>query len=68
MSLLKWIKVKKSVVPSSSMCAYSSLSKKDIDNANKEVKHALGVGENKKVATPLITTCIVVLCTCTCDR
>ena len=49
MLLFKWIKVEKFVLPSSSTCAYSSLSKKDLDNTNKEVKHALEVGENRKV-------------------
>ena len=41
MSLLMWIKL---VLPSPSTRAYSSLSKKDLDNTNKEVKHALEVG------------------------
>lgn len=34
------------------MRAYSSLSKKDLDNADKEVKHALEVGKNEKLAMP----------------
>ena len=67
MSLLKWIKVEKPVLPSSSTHAYSSISKKDIDNANKEIKCPLEVGEKKKVATPLITSHIVVLCKCARD-
>ena len=46
MSLLKWIMVEKPVLPSSSTRAYSSLSKKDLENSNKEVKHTLEVGEN----------------------
>lgn len=49
MSVLKWIKIEKHVLPYSSMYAYLSL-----DNTNKEVKCALQVGENEKVATPLI--------------
>ena len=52
MSLFKWIKIEKPVLPSSSTCAYSSVNKKDFDNANKEVKRALEVGENEKVAAP----------------
>ena len=52
MSLLKWIKVEKPVLPSSSTRVYSSLSKNDLDNANKEVKRALEVGKNEKVAAP----------------
>ena len=52
MSLLKWMKVEKSVLPSSSTRAYSSLSKKDLDNAIKEVKRTLEVGKNEKVGTP----------------
>ena len=68
MALLKWIKVEKPVLPSSSTRAYSSLSKKDLDNANKEVKRALEVGENEKVATPLIMSCIVALCARARDR
>ena len=53
MSLLKFFKVKNPVLPSSSTCAYSSLSRNDLDHTNKEVKHAL-TGENsgEKVATP----------------
>ena len=41
------------------------LSKKDLDNSNEEVKHALEVGENEM---PLITSCIVALCTCARNR
>ena len=44
MSLLKWIKVKKLVLPSSSTHAYSSLSRKDLDNANEEVKRTFEAG------------------------
>ena len=47
MWLLKWIKVKKPVLPSSSTHAYSSLSRKDLDNANKEAKRTFEVGENE---------------------
>ena len=59
MLLLKWIKVEKPVLPSSSMRTYSSLSKKDLDNAKKEVKCALEVGENQKVVMALIMSCFV---------
>lgn len=51
MSLLKWFKAEKPVLPSPATCAYSSVNKKDLDNANREVKHALQVGENKKGST-----------------
>ena len=40
MSLLKFFRVKNPALPSSSMCAYSSLSIKDLDHVNKEVKRA----------------------------
>ena len=43
------VKVEKPTLPSSSTRAYSSLTKKGLDNTNKEVKCALEVGEN---ATP----------------
>ena len=46
------VKVEKPVLPSSSTRAYSSLTKKDLDNTNKDVKCALEVRENEKVATP----------------
>ena len=46
------VKVEKPVLPSSSTRAYSSLTKKDLNNTNKEVKCAPEVGENEKVATP----------------
>lgn len=68
MSLIKWIQVEKHVLPSSSMRAYSSLSKKDLDNANKEVKRAREVEKNEKIATPMIMPCIVALCACTHDQ
>ena len=53
MSLLSYFKVKYLALPSSSTRAYSSLSRKDLEHANREVKCALA-GENtsKKVATP----------------
>ena len=44
MSLLKWIKVAKPVLPSSSTHAYSSLSRKDLNNANEEVKRTFEAG------------------------
>lgn len=44
MSLLKWIKVKKPVLPSSSTHAYLSLSRKDLNNANEEVKRTFEAG------------------------
>ena len=63
MSLLKWIVVEKPVLPSSSTRAYSSLSKKDLENSNKEVKHTLEVGENEKVCNAFdYDSCIVALC------
>ena len=53
MSLLKIFKIQNPVLPSSSTCAYSSLSRKDLDHVNKEVMSALaGENSSKKIATP----------------
>ena len=54
MLLLKWIKVEKFVLPSSSTCAYSSLSKKDLDNA--KLNMLLKLERTGK-------SCFVMLCT-----
>ena len=54
-SLLKWIKVEKLVLHSSSTHLRVPIhpsAKKDLNNAKKEVKRALEVGENEKVAMP----------------
>ena len=55
MSLLKFFQVKHPTLPSSSTCAYSSLSRKDLDHANKEVKQRVFAIENsceKEAPTP----------------
>ena len=43
MSLLKFFQVKHPTLPLSSTCTYLSLSRKDLDHANKEVKRVLAV-------------------------
>ena len=57
MSLLEFFQVKHPTLPSSSTCAYSSLSRKDLDHTNKEVKRVLAVensGESEWLAGQLI--------------
>ena len=56
MLLFKWIKVKKPVLSFSSTCAYSSLSKKDLDNTNKEVNLNL-----ERMRIDYITHCCALL-------
>ena len=52
MSLLKYFQAKGPTLPSSSTRAYSSLSRKDLDYANKEVKRALAAEDSgEKVVT-----------------
>lgn len=46
MSLLKYFQAKGPTLPSSSTRAYSSLSRKDLDYANKEVKRALAAEDS----------------------
>ena len=43
MSLLEFFQDKHLTLPLSSTCAYSSLSRKDVDHMNKEVKRVLAV-------------------------
>ena len=52
MSLLKRIKVEKSVLASSSTRAYSSLSKKDLDNERtRELEMGNGTGMGNRIGT-----------------